>query len=93
MRTLALLFTISTLFSFTSPSRIKPVFAKAEYVYICNSTTAYAYHSIKDCSGLNRCTHEILKITKDEAVDKYGRKPCKVCYQLIGTTSHLDLNK
>ena len=80
MRKLALLFTISTLFSFTTPVRTNPVHVKAEYVYICNSTTAYAYHKIKDCSGLDRCTHEIKKVTKDEAINDYGRRACKVCY-------------
>lgn len=49
------------------------------YVYICDSRTAYAYHSSENCSGLNRCSHKILKITLDEAINKYHRKPCKIC--------------
>ncbi|MGN6354122.1 MAG: hypothetical protein ACTHLB_12080, partial [Parafilimonas sp.] len=53
---------------------------KPEYVYICVSRTAYVYHKTKECRGLSRCTHEIKKITKKEAVDDYGRRACKVCY-------------
>src|ERR1700733_5867198 len=49
------------------------------YVYICNSSTAYAYHAYK-CRGLQKCTHEIQKITEEEAI-KDGRKPCKICYR------------
>lgn len=52
---------------------------KAEYVYICYSKTAKVYHSTSYCSGLNRCTHEIKKITKQGAID-LGRRSCKICY-------------
>ena len=55
------------------------VFKKETYVYICNSNGAYAYHSTKTCRGLNRCTHEILKVTLADAVNVYKRKPCKIC--------------
>jgi hypothetical protein len=54
-------------------------FKKETYVYICNSNGAYAYHSSKTCRGLNRCTHEILKVTLADAVKVYKRKPCKIC--------------
>jgi hypothetical protein len=54
-------------------------FKKETYVYICNSSGAYAYHSSKTCRGLNRCTHEILKVTLSDAVNVYKRKPCKIC--------------
>jgi hypothetical protein len=47
-------------------------------VYICDSKTAYAYHSSKDCRGLNRCTHEIKKIKLSEAKN-LKRSPCKIC--------------
>lgn len=49
-------------------------------VYICNSTTASVYHSTKSCRGLGRCTHEIKEVSKEDAVKKYGRRACKVCY-------------
>lgn len=51
-----------------------------EKVYICDSKGAYAYHSTLDCGGLKNCTHEILTITKDKAINTYKRKPCKRCY-------------
>ncbi len=50
-----------------------------EYVYVCVSPTAYAYHSDKDCGGLNRCTHEVRKETVSEAKQD-GRRACKLCY-------------
>ncbi|MDG1333023.1 MAG: hypothetical protein P8P74_11885 [Crocinitomicaceae bacterium] len=39
-------------------------------VYICDSENAVAYHYTKECRGIKRCTHEILKVTKKEAVEK-----------------------
>jgi hypothetical protein len=50
------------------------------YVYICNSSRAYAYHSDINCSGLNHCTHGISKVTLEEA-QKMGRVPCRRCYR------------
>jgi hypothetical protein len=49
-------------------------------VYICDSNTAKAYHASEDCRGLNRCTHEVVKVTKKEAEEQYGRVKCQVCY-------------
>ena len=49
-------------------------------VYICKSPTSYAYH--KDiCQGLEQCTHEVLCVTLEDALNKYGKKnQCKYCY-------------
>lgn len=52
---------------------------QATYVYICNSSTAYVYHSSKDCRGLSHCTHEIVRVLLSDAVNKYGRRACKIC--------------
>ncbi len=49
-------------------------------VYICDSNTAKAYHSNQNCRGLNRCTHEVVKVIKKEAEEEYGRVKCQVCY-------------
>ena len=57
---------------------VEPV-KKVTYVYICNSSGAYAYHSTESCRGLNRCSHGVLKVTLSDAVHKYGRRPCKIC--------------
>lgn len=40
----------------------------AEYVYICVSKDASKYHFDKYCRGLQRCTHEIERTTKSDAV-------------------------
>lgn len=62
-------------------STVHPVIVPKEaYVYICISSSSYAYHSNRDCRGLNRCTHEIRKVTLEDAKDKYSKKPCKICY-------------
>jgi len=39
-------------------------------VYICNSENAVAYHYDKTCRGIKRCTHDILEVTKEEALEK-----------------------
>jgi hypothetical protein len=49
-------------------------------VYICDSQTAKAYHSSENCRGPNRCTHAVVKVTKKEAEEEYGRGKCQVCY-------------
>lgn len=48
-------------------------------VYICYSSTSYAYHSSPNCRGLNRCTHEIIKVSLEDAKNKYNHRPCKIC--------------
>lgn len=40
-----------------------------ENVLICVSKTAYAYHK-GNCQGIKKCTHEVFKITKDEAIKR-----------------------
>ena len=50
-----------------------------EKVYVCDSSTSVAYHSKNDCRGLKKCKHEVIYITKPEAVKK-GKRACKICY-------------
>ena len=40
------------------------------------STKATAYHLNQFCQGLNRCTHEVVVVSKGEAVLKYNRRLC-----------------
>lgn len=54
-------------------------FTPETYVLICQSKTAKAYHS-HNCKGLDRCTHEIVKVTLEEA-QQMGRTPCGFCYK------------
>lgn len=49
-----------------------------EYVYVCNGPSATKYHRIKNCRGLSRCSTEIEKISKSDAIKK-GRCVCKIC--------------
>ncbi|WEK35625.1 MAG: hypothetical protein P0Y53_24330 [Candidatus Pseudobacter hemicellulosilyticus] len=51
----------------------------AATVYICKSPSAVAYHSDGDCRGLNRCTHTIVRVSKESAVE-YGYRACGYCY-------------
>jgi len=51
-----------------------------ESVYICKSSTAYAFHASLDCRGLNKCTHDVIKVSREKALSDYGRKPCGYCY-------------
>ncbi|TSD66352.1 hypothetical protein FFF34_002825 [Inquilinus sp. KBS0705] len=60
------------------PSQAQRAKPKVEYVLICNSSSAYAYHSY-ECRGLSRCTHEISKVTKKQAI-KLGYRACRICY-------------
>jgi hypothetical protein len=50
-------------------------------VYICVSSTAYAYHWTESCRGLQRCTHRIIAVTLDEAKNTYQRRACGICYK------------
>jgi hypothetical protein len=53
-------------------------FHLSDEVLICDSKSAYAYHS-HYCQGLKRCKAEVIKMTKEEAI-RIGRKPCGYCY-------------
>ncbi len=47
-------------------------------VYLC--VTGEVYHSTRSCRGLNKATHKIIAVSKQDAVNKYKRRPCKICY-------------
>lgn len=47
-------------------------------VFICTGSAAYAYHTHRDCRGLNRCTATI-RTTTAKAAKKEGRKFCGYC--------------
>lgn len=56
--------------------------AQTSRVWICTSSGAYAYHNNRACSGLNNCKATIIQVTEKEAIEKWGRKKCKKCYNL-----------
>ena len=49
--------------------------SKSTSVYICDSPNAKKYHFNKNCSGLQKCTHTIKAVTKEEAT-KLGYTVC-----------------
>jgi hypothetical protein len=51
---------------------------KQDSVFVCNSRSAYAYHSAY-CSGLKRCKASVSKIPKTDA-EAQGKKACGYCY-------------
>ena len=50
------------------------------YVYVCTGQYAYSYHS-HYCSGLNACKADVIKVTKEKAVNEMHRTPCGNCYK------------
>ena len=69
--------------SFTSCGQKRGAISKLQTtetkVYLCNSFGAKVYHSSPNCRGLSRCTHGIIEVSLSDAVNKYGRRPCKIC--------------
>lgn len=51
----------------------------ADAVYICDNKTSEVYHVTKSCNALDRCKHEVITVTKEEAEKKYEKRACKVC--------------
>ena len=51
------------------------------YVYICTGEKSVRYHKVNTCSGLRNCSKSIIKITEKDAINKYKRTPCKICYK------------
>lgn len=61
---------LSFSFAFTPAAKTKhhvTTVAAKDSVYICNSSTSYAYHSNEYCRGLNRCSHGVLKVSLTDA--------------------------
>lgn len=50
-----------------------------EIVYLCNSKTSEVYHTNRQCKALKKCSHEIIEVTKADAINKYGKRACKIC--------------
>ncbi len=50
--------------------------SKSDYVYICTGPKATAYHRTPDCKGLNKCSGNVVKVSRSKAKH---RSPCKIC--------------
>ena len=48
-------------------------------VYICTGPKAKVYHRTARCSGLNRCSGDIVSVSLEKA-KQMGRRACKKCY-------------
>ncbi len=69
-RLLFLLFTTAVLFT-SAAAPVKQPRTQATTVYICNSKESVAYHNNKSCKGLQKCTHEVLSVTQQQAEETY----------------------
>jgi hypothetical protein len=78
--TLILFLVLSSAVLQIAASPVRNATVAAQNVYICNSKESVAYHSTKSCKGLNKCTHEVLTVTLQDAQDRYNRRACKMCY-------------
>lgn len=50
--------------------------SESKKVFICDSESATKYHLKSNCKGLEKCDHEVLKITKEEAIKKGKTELC-----------------
>ena len=50
------------------------------YVWICTGPGAVAYHSKRNCGGLNNCRDDIISVTLHDAITKWRRRECRRCY-------------
>lgn len=85
MRMAALVAFLGIASTLMAHSAVEPASAEPQdtaKVYVCTGSAAYAYHTHRDCRGLNRCTATIRQITVKEA-KKQGRKFCGYCRRSI----------
>jgi hypothetical protein len=55
--------------------------AYSQIVVICTGEYAKVYHNKENCTGLNNCKGEIIKVLQSDAVNKYKlQRPCCVCW-------------
>lgn len=59
---------------------VSPLPPSPTYVYVCTGPYADKYHSRPNCSGLNRCSGEVVKITLAEAKKGQWKLPCQKCH-------------
>lgn len=49
---------------------------ESKKVYICDSASSKKYHLKSNCKGLEKCESEVVKMTKEEAVEKGKTELC-----------------
>lgn len=70
---------IAALFASISVSAQEP--QDTTKVFICQGSSAYAYHVFDDCEGLNKCNGKKSKVTVNEAKRRGYKKFCGFCRQ------------
>jgi hypothetical protein len=56
-----------------------------QYVYIDKDPKETLYHQDKNCKELEKKGHhKVIKVTLDDAVNKYKRTPCPMCCKKQG---------
>ena len=58
-----------------------PMSVNDTYVYICMGPSSECYHKDTECRGIKNCSKTVKKVTLDEAIKKYKRRPCGYCYK------------
>jgi len=79
MKKIIAILLVFTLISTVAPSKNVVLHPRIpDSVYVCISTASKRYHAYI-CKGLARCTHEVKKVSKAQAI-RWGYTPCKICY-------------
>src|ERR1700752_945741 len=52
---------------------------KPAMVFMCEGTNGYTYHSRRTCAKLAKCNGKITELSKADAVNGFGKEPCKNC--------------
>jgi len=58
-----------------------------QYVYIDKDPKEAYYHKEKSCSNegeKEKAQHKMIKVTLDDAINKYKKQPCPLCYKKQG---------
>lgn len=50
--------------------------SESKKVFVCDSENATKYHLKSNCKGLEKCDHDVLKLTKEEAIKKGKTELC-----------------
>ncbi len=79
MKRLLLIIGLFSLFQTGTPNETKTD-QGTTYVWICTGPGAVAYHSSRNCGGLNNCREDIVRVTMHDAINEWHRRPCKRCY-------------
>jgi hypothetical protein len=51
----------------------------ADSVFICTGKYAKVYHAYTGCRGLKNCKGAIIRVSLNDAINKYHRRGCGVC--------------